>query len=190
MADEPAGLRSYHPHSHAQAAHQVKISSEELGGQREEQEARNDAWGAKFKHLGYATALLDRIRRTDVKGLWDPPFKAYDFTQELSAYVGSGDSLSWVNALRAIEHGTRLGRREGALGQEQRFAYVSQQSLNMVSRGGVEVHQARALLSISKLAGEASQRCAGSLSGRPTPPEVAAGLHNTRVQVTLQTQCG
>ena len=40
----------------------VTIATEDLAGQREEQEARNDEWAARFKHVGYATALLDRIR--------------------------------------------------------------------------------------------------------------------------------
>lgn len=168
----------------------VSISTEDLSGNREEQEARNDAWAARFKNLGYATALMDKLRRVDVKLLWDPPFKAYDFSQEMSVYIGSGDNLSWVNALRAIEHGNRLGKREGSLGQEQRYAYVAQQTLQLVQRGGMEAHQAQTMLSLSKLAGEASRRRAGTLASRPTPPEVTAGLINTRVQMAVRPQGG
>ena len=32
-------------------------------------------------------------------------YRSYDFTAEMSAYVGTDNNLSWINALRAIDHG-------------------------------------------------------------------------------------
>lgn len=149
---------------------------------RAEQEQRNDQWAEQFKHLSYTPLLLDRLRRTDVKNLWDPPFAVYDFTAELSEYVGTDNNLCWVNALRGIEHSARMGRREGALRQEQRFNYVSEQTLAMAQRAP-DAHCARSLLALAKLSGEAADRNAGIPGVRPGSAMISSGLHNTRIQI-------
>jgi len=162
----------------------VAIATQEMASP-EEQAAHNDRWAARFRHLDYATRLLDALRRADPRLLWDPPFAAYDFTAELAAYArqGAGESLAWVAALRGQEHARRLrAAPEGDAAAEKRFRTAADGAQD-AARREADPHKAAALLSIAKLSCEAARRRAGTMAPQPREAAATAALLNARVQL-------